>query len=144
MPRGLSSPSIRRRPGLALGAFAAIVALLVLAAGAFEGGAPAQTTQAKPNVVLVMTDDQTVEQMGALRRVNRLIGRAGTTFTHNFSTFPLCCPSRATYLTGQYSHTTTSAPTPRPRAASTSSTRPTPCPCGSATPAMRPRTSAST
>jgi len=51
-----------------------------------------------------MTDDQTVEQMGALKRVRSLIGRSGTTFTHNFATFPLCCPSRATYLTGQYAH----------------------------------------
>ncbi len=103
MLRGLSNPSIRRRPALTIGALAAILALLVLAAGAFDGAAPAQTAQAKPNVVVVMTDDQTVEQMRALRRVRDLIGRAGTTFTRNFSTFPLCCPSRATYLTGQYS-----------------------------------------
>ena len=105
MLRGSSSPSIRRRRrGLAIGAIGAIVALLVVGAGAFEGTAPAQTTQARPNVVLVMTDDQTVEQMRALERVRDLVGRAGTTFTRNFSTFPLCCPSRATYLTGQYSH----------------------------------------
>jgi len=105
MLRGSSSPWIRRRRrGLAIGALGAIVALLVLGAGAFEGTAPAQTTQARPNVVLVMTDDQTVEQMQALERVRGQIGRAGTTFTRNFSTFPLCCPSRATYLTGQYSH----------------------------------------
>ncbi len=104
MPRGLSSSWIRRRrPALATGALVAIVALLVLAAGAFEGAAPAQPTQ-KPNVVIVMTDDQTVEQMRVLKRVRGLIGRTGTTFTRNFSTFPLCCPSRATYLTGQYSH----------------------------------------
>ena len=49
-----------------------------------------------------MTDDQTEEQMRALCRVRRLIGRRGTTFTRNFASFPLCCPSRATYLTGQY------------------------------------------
>ncbi len=104
MPRGLSSPSIRRRAALAIGALATILALLALAGGAFESTAPAQPAQGRPNVVLVMTDDQTVEQMGALKRVRGLIGRAGTSFTRNFSTFPLCCPSRATYLTGQYSH----------------------------------------
>ncbi len=103
MLRGLSSPSIRRRPALAIGALAAILALLVLVAAAFEGAAPAQRAQARPNVVVVMTDDQTVEQMRVLKRVRGLIGRTGTTFTRNFSTFPLCCPSRATYLTGQYS-----------------------------------------
>jgi len=104
MLRGPSSRSIRRRQGLAFGALAAILAVVGLAGGAFEGTAPAQTTQAKPNVVVVMTDDQTVEDMGALRKVRDLIGQSGTTFTRNFSTFPLCCPSRATYLTGQYSH----------------------------------------
>ena len=30
--------------------------------------------------------------------------RAGHHFTQSISTYPLCCPSRATYLTGQYSH----------------------------------------
>ena len=104
MLRGPSTPSIRRRHGLAFGALAAILAVVGLAGGAFEGSAPAQTPQAKPNVVVVMTDDQTVEQMRALGRVRGQIGAAGTTFTRNFSTFPLCCPSRATYLTGQYSH----------------------------------------
>ena len=100
----VSSRPSRRGQGLTSGGLAMIIALLVLAVAGFEGAAPAQTTQVKPNVVVVMTDDQTVEQMGALRRVRGLIGRAGTTFTRNFSTFPLCCPSRATYLTGQYSH----------------------------------------
>jgi N-acetylglucosamine-6-sulfatase len=77
---------------------------LALWAGALEDGAPAQSTQSRPNIVIVMTDDQTVEQMQALKRVRTLLGRPGTTFTRNFATFPFCCPSRATYLTGQYSH----------------------------------------
>lgn len=76
-----------------------IIAAVVLTAGGEP--APAQSAS-KPNVVVVMTDDQTVEQMRALPNVQRLIGTQGTTFTRNFSTFPLCCPSRSTYLTGQY------------------------------------------
>jgi len=78
--------------------------LLALSAVTLEGTGPAQTPASRPNVVVVMTDDQTVEQMQALQRVRGLIGRAGTTFTQNYSTFPLCCPSRATYLTGQYAY----------------------------------------
>jgi N-acetylglucosamine-6-sulfatase len=85
----------------ALGAWIALVALWTVA---LEDGAPAQRTQSRPNIVIVMTDDQTVEQMQALTRVRTLLGRPGTTFTRNFATFPWCCPSRATYLTGQYSH----------------------------------------
>jgi N-acetylglucosamine-6-sulfatase len=82
-------------------ALAAAGALAIVLPG---GSAPAQTAQARPNVVLVMTDDQTVEQMKALERVRTRIGRVGTTFDRNFSVYPLCCPSRSTYLTGQYSH----------------------------------------
>ncbi len=34
----------------------------------------------------------------------RLLGTDGTTFANAFASYPLCCPSRATFLTGQYSH----------------------------------------
>jgi N-acetylglucosamine-6-sulfatase len=36
--------------------------------------------------------------------VRRLIGDEGVTFDNNFDSFSLCCPSRASLLTGQYSH----------------------------------------
>jgi arylsulfatase A-like enzyme len=42
--------------------------------------------------------------MKALPTVKREFGRAGTTFTNAFATFPLCCPARATLLTGQLAH----------------------------------------
>ncbi|MQA73593.1 MAG: sulfatase-like hydrolase/transferase [Solirubrobacterales bacterium] len=57
-----------------------------------------------PNVVVVMTDDQAFETMRAMPLTRRLIGDAGTTFDNAFVSFPLCCPSRATFLTGQYAH----------------------------------------
>ena len=37
-------------------------------------------------------------------QTRRLIGAAGARFTHSYVSTPLCCPSRATYLTGQYAH----------------------------------------
>jgi N-acetylglucosamine-6-sulfatase len=57
-----------------------------------------------PNVVVLMTDDQTVGDMTSLRRTRRLIGGAGVTFTRSFVSYPVCCPSRATFFTGQYAH----------------------------------------
>lgn len=57
-----------------------------------------------PNVVVLMTDDQTLEMMRVMPRTQRLIGAAGVTFANYYVSYPLCCPSRATYLTGQYAH----------------------------------------
>ena len=36
--------------------------------------------------------------------VNRLLTEQGATFTRFFTTTPLCCPSRASILRGQYAH----------------------------------------
>ena len=86
---------------------AALVLAFVLA-GAAQSGAKgkARSAAGRPNVVVVMTDDQTVESMRVMKNVRRLIAGQGTTFTNSFVSFPLCCPSRATFLTGQYSHNT--------------------------------------
>jgi N-acetylglucosamine-6-sulfatase len=68
-------------------------------------GAQQPDAQSPPNVVVIMTDDQTVESMRIMRNVNRFLADRGTTFVNNFATYSLCCPSRSTYLTGQYAHT---------------------------------------
>ena len=33
-----------------------------------------------------------------------LLQEKGTTFVRSYASFPLCCPSRASFLTGQYAH----------------------------------------
>ena len=58
----------------------------------------------RPNVLEIMTDDQTVESMRVMPNVKRLLADEGTTFDRSFVSFPVCCPSRATFLTGQYPH----------------------------------------
>jgi N-acetylglucosamine-6-sulfatase len=64
--------------------------------------APA-VAQAKPNIVFIMTDDQTVSSTSVQRNVSLIQGQ-GTTFSQTIASYPLCCPSRATYLSGQYAH----------------------------------------
>ncbi|HKH21227.1 MAG TPA: sulfatase-like hydrolase/transferase, partial [Gammaproteobacteria bacterium] len=66
-------------------------------------GLVAQTV-ARPNIVVIMTDDQTLEMMRVLTKTRQLIGDQGTTFRNSYVSFPLCCPSRATFITGQYPH----------------------------------------
>jgi len=58
----------------------------------------------RPNVVVIMSDDQTVEEMRVMQQTRSLIGSAGMTFRNSAVTYSLCCPSRATFLTGQYPH----------------------------------------
>jgi N-acetylglucosamine-6-sulfatase len=55
-----------------------------------------------PNVLVIETDDQTVADMAALPQVRESIGAQGVTFTNSFVNYSDCCPSRATFLTGQY------------------------------------------
>jgi arylsulfatase A-like enzyme len=50
-----------------------------------------------------MTDDQAYTDMKALPKTRVLIG-SGTEFVNTHVALPLCCPSRATFLTGQYPH----------------------------------------
>jgi N-acetylglucosamine-6-sulfatase len=59
-----------------------------------------------PNIVLILTDDQRYDQLARMPTVkSELIGR-GVRFGRAFVVNPLCCPSRATILTGRYSHGT--------------------------------------
>jgi arylsulfatase A-like enzyme len=62
--------------------------------------------QDRPNIVLILTDDQRADSMFAMPIVKELLGDHGVTFENGFVVNSLCCPSRASILTGQYSHTT--------------------------------------
>jgi N-acetylglucosamine-6-sulfatase len=59
---------------------------------------------AAPNVVLIETDDQTLESMRVMERTRALLGDQGTTFENAFVSLSLCCPSRTSLLTGRYAH----------------------------------------
>jgi arylsulfatase A-like enzyme len=88
--------ALRRAAALAAAfAFVALVAAPV-----------ATAQQTRPNVIVIMTDDQRVSELDAtvMPATWNQIGRAGTRFTNSFVSAPLCCPSRAGFLTGSYPH----------------------------------------
>ena len=84
------------------------LALGALVAAAVTGGAPDRAEAAKgqkrPNVIVLMSDDQTAASQAVMKHTNALLGDRGATFDNSFTNWPLCCPSRATFLTGQYAH----------------------------------------
>lgn len=64
----------------------------------------------RPNIVVIMADDldqrsiDLLLQAGFMPNLKRHIIDKGVTFGETIATYPLCCPSRATFLTGQYPH----------------------------------------
>jgi arylsulfatase A-like enzyme len=96
---------------LALLALPAIVVSSMLAASgpASGAGAASGATNApgsRPNVVVIMTDDQRPETLAKMPKTQQLLVNKGTDFTNSFVVNPECCPSRAATLTGNYSHNT--------------------------------------
>jgi N-acetylglucosamine-6-sulfatase len=65
------------------------------------------SAQAAPNILLILTDDMAPSMEAYLPRTRSLVMDKGAKFTRAYFNDPLCCPSRATMLTGQYVHNTT-------------------------------------
>ena len=111
--RGPTGNDSRRR-WLAI-AIAAIVALSLTGVGVLLRGGrthdatvtPVPTGRAHPpNVLVFVTDDQDFGTWSAMPRTRRLVLDHGIEFTNAYVSNPSCCPSRATILTGDWSHTT--------------------------------------
>ena len=78
---------------------------VLLACGVTFVGMEAQG-QTKPNIVFVLTDDQFPGSENAMPNLKENVTSKGVKFTNMTSTFPLCCPGRATIQRGQYAHNT--------------------------------------
>ncbi len=57
---------------------------------------------APPNIIVVLTDDQRADSVtrATMPHTIRYVQRQGVTFPNAFATTALCCPSRATFLSG--------------------------------------------
>jgi N-acetylglucosamine-6-sulfatase len=68
---------------------------------------PSISAQAiKPNIVIIMTDDQNVDSLPVMRKLVSYPEGSWVRFNNAFVNDSICCPARATVLTGQYAHTT--------------------------------------
>ncbi|MGH2793424.1 MAG: sulfatase-like hydrolase/transferase, partial [Actinomycetota bacterium] len=59
---------------------------------------------AKPNIVLIVSDDQSLDSLAAMPFLSSKPGGHWFEFTRAFDNTPLCCPSRATLFSGLYPH----------------------------------------
>jgi N-acetylglucosamine-6-sulfatase len=81
-----------------------------VAGGAVLAGGAARAATTRPNIVVVLMDDLRWDELhctghpfALTPNIDRLAGE-GVTFRNAFVTSPLCSPSRACFLTGQYAH----------------------------------------
>jgi N-acetylglucosamine-6-sulfatase len=96
------------RPPLVRAAAAATLVAGSIAASVAAGSvASAQTPDPDrpPDIVLIVTDDQRWDTLWAMPVVSERLAAPGVAFSNAFVVNPLCCPSRASILTGDYSHT---------------------------------------
>ena len=103
-----------RARGVAAFAAALLAAIAVTTAppaadGSAEVASPApnagdaSSDPSRPNVLVVMTDDEPYGDARYMPNFRRL-ARRGARFTNAYVSFPICCPARASFLTGQYAH----------------------------------------
>jgi N-acetylglucosamine-6-sulfatase len=59
-----------------------------------------------PSILLIVTDDQRWDTLWAMPEVQGSLVERGVSFSRSFTTSSLCCPSRASILTGGYPHST--------------------------------------
>jgi len=90
--------------------FPAVLALSLAFATAGLEHPSIATASTPPNIILILTDDQTYDSIPHTPAVMPYLqGRIQDstdhwiTFPHTFFNTPLCCPSRSTILTGRYS-----------------------------------------
>ncbi len=91
---------------LMTGALAVLLGSVVTSLAANTTQAGASSTPAvgdRPNIVVVLTDDMRADELRFLPAVRRLRD-SGVTFTRAISADSLCCPARATLLTGKLAH----------------------------------------
>jgi arylsulfatase A-like enzyme len=84
--------------------FLALLTLSIVSSLAGLPPASDVTAATQPNIILILTDDMRADDLVAMPYVRDTVGSAGITFTNAFVTTPICCPSRASILRGQYSH----------------------------------------
>jgi arylsulfatase A-like enzyme len=120
---------LRARPAIASGLLALLTCLILVGTARADGttalsspiseealeARSSEPINERPSFVVVQTDDETLDQLytvfnaggvevPSMPNTLSLIGGRGMTFNRYYVSYPLCCPSRVTLLTGRYAH----------------------------------------
>jgi N-acetylglucosamine-6-sulfatase len=89
-----------------LGLLALVIAGLIALASSRSSEEVIAEPGERPNLIVIETDDQTLASLNrkTMPATTALLADRGTMFSEYVVSSPLCCPSRATLLTGQYPH----------------------------------------
>src|SRR5215204_3739735 len=84
------------------------MALTVLLSLSVSSSIPedAHTLTAKPNIVFILADDMRKGDLKYMPKTRSVLKDKGMSFRDAYVSNPLCCPSRATTMRGQYAHNT--------------------------------------
>lgn len=74
---------------------AALIVLLALSTGSMAE---------QPNIVVIMTDDDSVAGLAHQSKIQSLMVDKGVSFTNAYAVTPTCCPDRSSFLTGLFTH----------------------------------------
>jgi len=116
-------PSSRARLPFAAALLFALLCALALSVGRARAvdieEPPLDPNSEAPSFVVIQTDDQTLDELYAgfsaypgapvtlaMPNTLNLIAKKGETFNRYYVSYPLCCPSRVSLLTGRYAHNT--------------------------------------
>jgi len=106
---------VGNRPKICVLALALLATLTLALAGGREDASAANAGD-PPSFVVIQTDDQTLDQLYesfspsgsapiyAMPNTLRLIAKRGISLNRYYVSYPLCCPSRTTLMTGRYAH----------------------------------------
>lgn len=98
--RALESVPLRLVAAAAAVALAAGIAIPLFD----EDEAVVATAGGRPNLVVIMTDDQDQASVKVMKAVRQTLVARGVSFANSYATTPECCPSRVSFETGQYAH----------------------------------------
>ncbi|MGW6690243.1 sulfatase family protein [Streptomyces sp. NPDC054961] len=87
-----------------LGGAAAVAAATAVPALAQVAGAGPAAAAGRPNILLIVTDDQPKHTEWALPKTVAWLADQGVKFTNGHVTTPLCAPSRSSVFSGRHAH----------------------------------------